>query len=371
MAMTSTPPLALAARNSKLWCQGFLRGEPKEIGILRDYLDSLWKGKDIESYYKSDEGIYPSKLAELLNSTLDVKFGHVSPSARARFIAYILAKWVKIPFSSSRNLRETSDWLIGHLDRHKDYSASDLETIRLAYRVFCFRRPALIRKIFPGGSGDEFEVIFASLFKVGADVGSTAFVEHLVPVMAASAHIPFVPLPLFTVYTVYKLAKHPPFDRETNEKINQVESKFVELLGPKLNVDRLGQSWNDSFSHVVVKPHDSLAQDGVLKLLVEEHSKLLAAQPEAKKQSMRLLVSWARDVSRVNSLYWPEIIASFEVLRTTSRQIGFNEEEARPLLSVFEKTAASWNFDASAQDAARTFLDAPYQRQPLTPQAEP
>lgn len=359
------------AGNGKLWCQDFLQGEPREIRVLHEYLDSEWKASPAKNYLsRGDDLDYAPLLVGILYRTFSSKFHDVSPSVRARFIAYTLVKWLPIPVGFDAHLALISDWILGEIETRTDYSADDLETIRLAYRVFTLRRPNLIRKLLPRGTSDPRR-LKNGMSVVTIDTMTTLLAAHELPMLMGAAHPLFVPLPLMsiTIGTI-KLAIRASLSPASVKKVNEVKAKFLTVMAPKLSPEGLAESWNETLSHLTEKD-GSLSEPGVLVTFVDEYTKLLSSQPFEKDKFSEILFSWARDLSQVNALHWEEILATFEILRGTLRQLGYSAAEAKPLYEILEKASKNWVFDSSIKEKAQAFLETPYERQALSPQEEP
>lgn len=366
-----TPATPSHAGNSKLWCQGILQSEPQDIRDLRQFLDQEWEqnyGK--YALFVRHESGYARIVERILHRVFNVRFPGLAPAARARYIAYILLKWLPIPVSFDLGISTVSNWIQSEIETNKDYSARDLEVLLLTYRAFVLRRPTMARRLVPYGPHDLYKGL--QIFQTTSlDMIVSGLATHGIPATLGIAHLPFIPIPfVMTTLVTYKLIKGLPLSSDSVKLVERTEAKFLEVMAPKLSIDGLAKTWNEVFDRIVLKSTDSLTQPGVLATLVEEHTQLLAAQPLEKGKFIRLLLSWAEDTASVNPLDWREVLTSFQTLKITFQKLGFSSEDAKPLFEILANAGKTWTLDTLAKDALQRFLNTPYERQSLPPQVE-
>jgi hypothetical protein len=355
----------------KLWCDKGLSREPLEMKFFRADLKSI----EFVRLFKTDERgepiidpDYPSAMLTAIRGFFEQpRYTEMTPELRARLLSYMLVEWTRIPLHRSLFVTEITNWLNEVLDKEPGFSAMDLDRLRLSFAVFTQRRADYATRNYNHPLFKLFECVVGDCIISGGAFFVTHALLHI-----AIPGLGFLPIPLAmginTLRNLLYKNQGDPLTAGANRAVLALENRFYQSIGSQLSLKELVERWDVGLRSIKAK-HASITVPGLLRGISADYGNLIAntKQPDREK-SLALLLHMTKSMGSINPVEWREIGESFQIIRSTAINFGFNKSEVQPLFTEMKQIAGTWRANAVARKTVEDLADQPWDQQPLPEQ---
>jgi hypothetical protein len=375
LALSGIQPQAFAGLSAKPWCESRFQKDPREIIAFREDLADFHKIKARETkqdgiiFWGEINTTYGAEIIKEINTVFaKPRYANIEPEMRARLIAYLLVREIRIPTTRDKTILAVSTWLKEKLSMWTDLSPADVGRIQIAYKIFLGRKPQW---------RDRPHRIGAEIVSAMADLGMSYGIDHLWTA-AASTIIPgatFIYFPIFILgRRTYLLLKRPltmsDLSDETKREIIAVEQKFFELSNAELDSKEFQKRWNRSLDKVVNKT-GSEPKDGVVLGMVNETCLFLESskKEELKSKAVESLAYMAESMKAINPIDWLKVRDVFLRIKASATTLGITEiVDIEKIQRAMKSVLETWTANSVAKKTINDIIDGSWTPQPLPTQ---
>ncbi len=312
--------------------------------------------------YKRRTNYTPLALLVLDSLLQGGAYRQASPELLSRLISFAMVRWLKIPNERNESIKHLSVWLRAKVEGPIHFSAADIERLRISYQLYVGRRQAIF-----GMTGEEY--IGRGVGSIFGDGLATAFFGGMSGGAFALTGLGFFPLPIFLLYNHGKFLLEAKILNDlslsTKHMVAETDAVLVGKMSDRVPVAELKFRWSSELEGILNKKSGTILIEGMLQKLMLNSCTLLKDGAENRKESFKLVLSWAKDLKRVNPLNWQEILETMKVIRATSMRMTFDQPQASAIIEELRNSVEGWRASEEAYAAGDALLKTNFQRTEL------
>ena len=175
----------------------------------------------------------------------------------------------------------------------------------------------------------------------------------------------FFPLPIFLLYNHGKFLLEAKILNDlslsTKHMVAETDAVLVGKMSDRVPVAELKFRWSSELEGILNKKSGTILIEGMLQKLMLNSCTLLKDGAENRKESFKLVLSWAKDLKRVNPLNWQEILETMKVIRATSMRMAFDQPQASAIIEELRNSVEGWRASEEAYAAGDALLKTKFQ----------